>query len=332
MELSLIPAYYPLVLLILGTILNSLTFYTLSRPSFQRDKRKLATIHYLRAIAIFDILMFYDWNLDHFLFHVYGFTILRSSIPSCKFAMFFGYFTSQSSAWLRVFVCFDRYLLISRLHLTWFSHSRTALMMILGIIIFFALFNFHFILFNCYRQADGFINIDAQLYSILPLWDYIHLSFYNGIPFVLMLICNSGVIYHLVRLRDRTMVRNSHIRYRAISITLIVTTFLFLLMTTPASICYALFSTNTYPRLVRFVDAFLFSYHITSFPLYCLIFQDFRREFLKCIKCQNHRRQIAQIIHSNSSSTEPRIRSSFRVTLFLRKCLSMVLFRFRHVS
>ena len=306
MEESLLVAYYPLFLIIAGTLLNSLVLIILYRSSFKRILRKQATIHYMRAIAVFDILMFYDWNIDHYLSAVHNFTLLKSTIPSCKFAMFFGYFTSETSAWLRVFVCIDRYLMLSRLHRTSFGQSRTALIMILGIIGFFVLFNFHFIIFNCYYTSDGTININAQLYSILPLWDYIHLTFYNLIPFILMMIFNSGVIYHLFRLRRTSTVHNSRIQHRAISITLLATTFLFLIMTVPASICFAFFSTPNNATLLRVVDGLLFTYHITSFPLYMLTFDEFRQECLAMVMCKKNHRQIVPLTIRLSNETDRR--------------------------
>ena len=308
MEEWIFVAYYPLFLLIMGTALNSLVFIVLCRSSFKRDPRKQATVHYMRAIAIFDIFMFYDWNLDHYLSAVHGFTLLRSSIPSCKFAMFFGYFTSQTSAWLRVFVCFDRYLLLSRLHRTWFSQSRTAWIMITSIITFFTLFNFHFIVFNCYYQSDGLININASLYSILPLWDYIHLTVYNCIPFTLMVIFNSGVIYHLLRLRRTSTVQNSRIQHRAISVTLLITTCLFLIMTVPASISFAFFSRPENATLLRMVDGALFTYHITSFPVYILTFDEFRQECLALLLCKKKNRQIVPLAARLSHSTTDRLK------------------------
>jgi hypothetical protein len=67
----------------------------------------------MRAIAIFDIFMLYGWNLNHYLLPVHGFTPLKHSVLSCKLDMYFGYSTTQTSAWLRVLVCMDRYLLLS---------------------------------------------------------------------------------------------------------------------------------------------------------------------------------------------------------------------------
>ena len=54
--LAMIISYYPLALVIVGTLLNSLTFIILCRSTF-RNRRARPTLHYMRAIAIFDILI-----------------------------------------------------------------------------------------------------------------------------------------------------------------------------------------------------------------------------------------------------------------------------------
>ncbi|CAF1493930.1 unnamed protein product, partial [Adineta steineri] len=48
----LVAAYYPLALVIIGTLLNLLTLIILCRSTF-RDTKKQPIIHYMRAIAIF---------------------------------------------------------------------------------------------------------------------------------------------------------------------------------------------------------------------------------------------------------------------------------------
>jgi len=287
-----IAAYYPLFLMIVGTMLNFLTFITLCRPSF-RDTKKQPIIHYMRAIAIFDILMLYGWNLDHYLSGVYGSTLEQYSIPSCKFFLFFGYFTVQTTAWLRVFVCLDRYLSLSRLHKTWFSHSKHAIIIIICIISFLALFNLHLMIFGCFYQSDGTININSPLYTIFPMWDYVDLAVYNFIPFVLMMTFNSGAIYHLIHFRRTTTIQNSGIRHRSISITLFTTTFLFLIMTLPANIGFGFFQGILSSTILDLGDDILFTYHITSFPLYMITFKEFRQAFIAMITCAKNTARVA---------------------------------------
>ena len=281
-NVSLLPkvtAYYPLFLITVGTILNLLTLAVLCRSPFRNNKKQPA-MHYMRAIAVFDILMLYGWNLDHYLSYAYGFTLLRYSVPSCKIIIFVNYLSSQSSAWLRVFVCFDRYLTLSRLTRTWFNQSKGVLTIITSTVVVIGAVNSHFILIACFVEPDGIVNPQAPHYMIFPMWDYIHLVIYLGVPFVLIVVFNSGLVYHLLRFRRQSTLRESRIRHRAISITLLVTTSLFLILSTPSSITFPFFYTKVGITLLRLVDNIHFTYHILSFPLYLITFTEFRRECL----------------------------------------------------
>ncbi|CAF1585725.1 unnamed protein product, partial [Adineta steineri] len=164
----LVTTYYPLVLVINGTLLNVLILIILYRSTF-RNTKKQPIIHYMRAIAIFDIFMLYRWNLDHYLSCKHGFRLLTYSI---------------ATSWLRVFMCFDRYISASRLHRPWCGRKKGVLIIISCIIILVALFNFHFLIFACFYRSNGTIDPNARLYQIYPLWDNINLGVYNCIPFI----------------------------------------------------------------------------------------------------------------------------------------------------
>jgi hypothetical protein len=295
---SLMIAYYPLFLVIIGTGFNLLTFIILCRSTFNNSRRQ-ATIYYMRAIAIFDILMLYGWNLDHYILNVYGILLQRYSIVLCKILSFLNYFSGQSSAWLRVFMCLDRYICLSHLHPIWFNQSKNVLITIICIITFFALFNFHIILFACFYTNKGRISVNARRYKIYPLWDYINLGLYNCTPFILMVIFNSGVIYHLIHIRFISSIPNSRIHHRAISITLVLTTFLFLLMTIPATVSFAFFYTTASVTVLHLLDSILYTYHILSFPLYLITFNEFRQECRAMLTYKNNRR-IASILPRSS--------------------------------
>jgi hypothetical protein len=222
--------------------------------------------------------------LEHYLSNIHGFTLEEYNIPSCKFFVFFGYYTVQTTAWLRIFVCLDRYLSLSRLHKTWFSHSKNVLIIIICIVTLIGLFNLHLMIFGCFYTPDGTIDIDSRLYATFPMWDDVNLAVYNCIPLVFMIILNSGSIYHLIRLR-RTTVQNSRIQHRSISITLIVTTFFFLIMTLPSGIAFGFFDSIASSTTLDALDALLFTYYITAFPLYIITFKKFRRTFIAMITC-----------------------------------------------
>ena len=287
---ALIVANYSFTLIIIGTVFNAATFLVLSRARF-RNTRARPTLHYMRTMAILDTFMLYGWNLDHYLTTIQRFYILRYSLVSCKFVSFISYFAPQSSAWLRVFVSLDRYLSLSRLHRTWFSDSKHILMIIACILAVLFALNLHFFLFVCYYRQNGTISALSWLYEVYPLWDYVNLGVCNIVPFILMVIFNSGVIYHLIILRRTTTLQNPRIQHRAISITLVITTFLFLAMTMPSAVAFAFFS-DANATLLKFFDSFLYSYYVLSFPLYMLTFPEFREECISIVTLKGCDRRI----------------------------------------
>ncbi|CAF1577040.1 unnamed protein product [Rotaria magnacalcarata] len=287
-EQNMLVTYFPFTLVIFGSLFNLVTFGILCRPAF-RNTHKRPTIHYMRTIAIFDILMLYGWNSDHFLSGAYGFTLSEYSVPFCKIFSFLNYFTSQVSAWLRVFICLDRYLSLRYLHKTWFSQSKSVLIIIACIISVFTIINFPFFIFVCYNNPDGTVNIGSYFYSVYPLWNYLNVGLYNCTPIIFMFIFSSGVIYYLFRIRQNSSVQNSRIQHRSISITLVITTFLFVIMTVPATIFYSVFSQTSSYIILQLLDSIHYTYHVLSFFLYFITFPEFRREALKLATCNKRR-------------------------------------------
>jgi len=232
--------------------------------------------------------MLYGWNFDDYLYYAHGFTLLSYSVTSCKIVAFLDYFTLQLSAWLRVFICLDRYLSLSCLHKTWFSQPKNVLIIIASIIVMFTLINLHLPIFGCFLNPNDPIDPMARFYNVYPLWDYVNLGLYNCAPFIFMSIFNGGVIYHLIHFRQTH--KNFQIHHHCISITPVITTFLFLTMTIPATVGYAFFP-NTQPAdILQILDYILYTYYILSFPLYIITFTEFQQTvFLLITLKRNHR-------------------------------------------
>lgn len=288
-------AYYALTLIVIGTLLNSFTFLVFLRKKF-RGNQEGSTINYMRAIAIVDIIMLYGWNLDHYLSNIHGYYVGQLSLASCKIFIFINYFAPQTSAWLRVFVCLDRYMCLSRLHQTWISRPRNSLIIIGLIVAVFTLVNIHILIVTCYHSPSGLITGNTDTFQIFPLWDWVNLALYNGVPFILMLVINGGVIYQLMRLKRSTTVRNSRINHQTISITLLITTILFMILTIPPTICYGFFYSEINIIILHLLDAFMYTYHVMSFPLYLITFVDFRREVLKMFEFQGNRPRVQPLV------------------------------------
>jgi ABC-type molybdate transport system permease subunit len=113
-----------------------------------------------------------------------------------------------------------------------------------------------------------------------------------------MTLYNTGAIYHLIHIRQPSTIRNPRAPHLPISITLVLTTFLFLIMTTPASAVYMFFYDETKQNLLLILDGLLFTHHILSFPLYFLTLQDFRRTFHVMLKLKKPPPESTTIVNT----------------------------------
>jgi hypothetical protein len=125
------------------------------------------------------------------------------------------------------------------------------------------------------------------------MWDFVNLVMYNCLPFLLTVIFNGGVIYHLIHLRYTTTIQKSRIGHQSISIILVITTFLSLIMAIPATVAYGFFVNTAGYTILYTLDSMLYTYHILSFPTYIITFAEFRHEFIKMITCNNNDRRVA---------------------------------------
>ena len=89
---------YALLLVIVGTLGNTLTIIVLCRPNL----RRFVTMRYLIAVSVFDIVSLYGWNLNNF----YKFTISTNgsnieqlSLVHCRIVSFVTFVGLQLSSW-----------------------------------------------------------------------------------------------------------------------------------------------------------------------------------------------------------------------------------------
>jgi hypothetical protein len=118
-----------------------------------------------------------------------------------------------------IFVYLGRFVSISRAQQACFIQSKTVLMIISGVTLFWFLLNFHFFPFGCSFTVSDILSVYLVSYNIYPLWEYIHLDVYFAIPFLSMLVFNSTVNYFLFKLKHDNMTTKSCIEQRSITIT-----------------------------------------------------------------------------------------------------------------
>ncbi|CAF2480058.1 unnamed protein product [Rotaria sp. Silwood2] len=297
--------YYPLCLTCMTTILNSLTLIIL----YQKVFRQRPTILYMRVIALIDIFILYGWNLDHFFRLKFGFEIDRLTVVSCKLSTYINHFLNQSSAWLRVWMCVDRFSALNQIRQSRTNNRyRRVVFFIVFTFIIVALINLHLPIFACYSYNNGTkVSGNSLYFSLYPSWSYINLALYNIIPFILMLIFNILIIRHLILIKKTSSLQRSRIRHSSISMPILLSAFLFCIMTTPPAVIFAFFhkqlqSDIFQTLLLSLLDSIKYTYHSLSFFLYFITLVEFRKEFFRLLHCRCiNTNRLSQIISTVTS-------------------------------
>lgn len=121
---------------------------------------------------------------------------------------------------------------------------------------------------------------------IFPNWQRVHLLMYNFIPFSIMFICNSMIIYNIKfhsSHKIKTKSKSNNKRKTRTSFMLVLVTFSFMFMTLPSVIVHTFFrdflGNKPYRRLVNLiVNNLLHTSHAIDFFLYVFTAPNFRAE------------------------------------------------------
>lgn len=133
---------------------------------------------------------------------------------------------------------------------------------------------------NCYKFSSG---VDVAL------WDQVNLVFYNIIPFMVMITFNSLLIINLKnKFRKSKDNNSSHIR-PSLTLSLIILSFIFVIMTTPGTIMFAYFYNAIFAdldqSLVFLVDDISFMNHAILFFISFISIRKFRKTIIRlCFK------------------------------------------------
>lgn len=261
---------------------------------YRKKFRQRPTTHYMRAIAMVDILMIYGWNLDHFLRLRFGFEIDRLTIITCKIFMYFNNSCNQAAAWFRVLMCADRLYTLNQVRQSRTMTRHRTVLLIIGITIgVICLLNLHIPIFTCYRPENSTrIVPDSLYYSVYPMWNYVNLAVYNCLPFLAMVFFDVRIVRHLMAARSCSTVKHPRVQHTSIAASMFLSTFLFLLMTTPSTITF-IFSPDVFPsvefrkKLVIALDSMQYTYHSAAFFVYFATLIEFRMEFHRMMPCSS---------------------------------------------
>ena len=271
MEDSLIKvlSYFPWFILVVGVIGNLCAFLIFT---FNKNMNRMSSMTYLSFISIADTFSLFVWNLDHFFLPNYAFKLENLGVVSCKVLSFIQFTSLQLSGLLHAFISIDRYFTIvlkpgslkKRLP---FGKFQGALSISLTVTALTVLVNFHLLVFNGHWDYDAlrrnstddfnsarvskelavnivnFLCYYSEYYEIVPTWNRVHMVIYNLVPFSLMAVFNSLLIYKTFYNGVKMPASNlkKSLKRRRLTISLLVITFGFVVMTLPGTIVYGFF-------------------------------------------------------------------------------------------
>ena len=253
----------PLVIIVIGLIGNTISFFVFT---FDEKMKTINSMIYLSFISITDTLSLFVWNLNHFLFPHFKIQIEFLSLFNCKLFVFLQYFSLQCSGLLLSMLTIDRYFTVATLPGNFISKLpfRTRRnSFIWSLIITFSIFilNIHITILNGVTLENNVSRFDMYLFNtsmmfnnyfvcylypttfkVFPYWEIVHLIIYSAVPFLLMALFNSLLIYKSLNVcKKATIASKNDGKKLKLTVSLVITTLVFLLMTLPSSIAFGFF-------------------------------------------------------------------------------------------
>ena len=298
----------PPILIVFGTVGNSLAIVVLTRKSI----KVTTTAIYLSFLAISDLVVLYTGLLRQWLTYLFDYDVRHISEAACKIHLWLVYSSLDFSAWIVMIVTVER--LIS----AWFPHkaknkcSRKSAIAIVTIVLFFLLALNSHLLYGMINEivldSNGHAvtvykcsEIDETYRNFFNLiWPWIDLAVFCAIPFTVIVIGNCCILFKVVTSQRRTKSKivpttskSTHATKKApkhLSMTAMLLTLntVFLLTTSPVSVYnigYPQWSSvdtaQNYANLDfwwAIVNMLMYTNNALNFLLYCLSGTRFRRE------------------------------------------------------
>lgn len=317
--------YLSPLIFIVGFIGNTLSVVILTRRQF----RRVATYTYLTAVSAADTLVLIFGLLRQWLSEITDIDPTVYADWTCKTIMVLNYSFSVYSVWLLIAVTVERYLVVSRpLRVQGQCTRRRAVVVIVFLLFVAMAINVHFAwtlrvemqaieVYNGSNATDLVRQCNAPQeldFAVNVVWPWIDLFVYLLVPFVIIVVLNSIIIYKVVDARRRRggmsgtcRSTGSHRHHGGgcademgvdtrLAIMLVTVSFTFLLLTLPMCVWQSIkmlldldrsdMSIMSSAALATTISRLLmYTNHAANFYLYCATGRKFRRQLYAAVGC-----------------------------------------------
>lgn len=330
----------PPILILLGTVGNSLSILVLTRKSI----RSSTTALYLTVLAFSDLLVLYSGLLRQWIRFLFNEDVRHVSQFGCKLNIWLVYSSLDFSAWILIAVTLER--VIS----AWLPHNaktvctrKSAAAFLISIGVFVLVLNSHLLYGMVFKTSYGItgevelrkcVEIDDD-YAVFfnKTWPWIDLCAFCAIPFTVIVIGNCLILFKVIKSQRKTKSRivptiqngttpisssSGHSGSKQSSMTAMLFTLnvVFLVTTSPVSI-YNIGYTNWIKGadLQKFaeldlwwaiVNMFMYTNNSLNFLLYCLSGTRFRREVVRIFTIRKRENSSEQVRLGQSNYTRTR--------------------------
>lgn len=303
MEIKQDPAYFLNVLLLTPVILFGLVGNCLSMLTWSRGSlRDTSTAVILTTLAIADTIVLLMPALEFWFTSILGIWIRNDNIFTCKILGFASYFGPSLSSWIIVLVTAERFVSI------WFpvkvrfvcTRFKVKIIIMIMCLIIAAIYSPFLVFVEVITEVEIGTGVNATNRTnvhcdsppdstfdlvYLPIWMWLDLCVLFMIPFVLIVLGNSLVLYKILKSRKILIREGRYISYRtrianSFTIRAIAISMTFLICILPAT-TYEVYSIHTRQWLPKFASNFiyilLYANSAFNFILYCAIGSGFRK-------------------------------------------------------
>ncbi|XP_052796430.1 FMRFamide receptor-like [Mya arenaria] len=307
----------PPILIMFGTVGNSLTIVVLTRKSI----RASTTALFLTVLAFSDLIVLYSGLLRQWLIYLFTTDVRHVSEAGCKINMWLVYSSLDFSAWILIAVTLER--VIS----AWFPHNaktictkKSAIAFLIAICGFILALNAHILYGMVYKihfdksgvpELKKCLEVNDAYYSFFnKVWPWIDLCAFCVIPFFVIVIGNGLILFKVLKsqrkaksavvpsvsagARARSGPSGAQGKHPSMTAMLFTLNVVFLVSTSPVSIYnigYAYWISGASPHRVAQLDfwwavvnMFMYTNNSLNFLLYCLSGTKFRREVVKMFR------------------------------------------------
>lgn len=320
--------------IVFGLIGNCLSMLTWSRGCH----RDTSTAVLLTALAVADTIVLTIPALERWISKIFDFLIRHDSVFTCKTWAFLSYFGPTVSSWIIVIVTAERFVSIwfpvkVRLVCTRYKVKMAMLVMCVIIAALYCPFIYSAKLFKNFEGGNenrdmNSTNVTYRVVCDIPtnetfhddylqVWMWLDMCILFMVPFVLIVIGNSLILYKIFKSRTvfikdgryiscRTRVANSFtIRAIALSITFLVC----LLPVTSYEVIYTHTDFTIPVYAYDFIHILLYGNSAFNFILYCAIGSGFRKDLKAVIGNLCSRKRI-RLNHMDSNLTQVQTRQA----------------------